>query len=143
MPDILHDFVIAAPIDRVFDAFATPEGLREWWAADATGSPARGEIFDLDFGPEYQWRARVVECERPRRLEWEMIDADRDWTGSRVGFELAERDGVTAVRFWHTGWPQSNPHYRTSSFCWAMYLRVLRRHVEHGERVPYDQRLDV
>jgi hypothetical protein len=34
-------------------------------------------------------------------------------------------------------------HYRTSSFCWAMYLRLLKRYVEHGEVVPYEKRLDV
>jgi hypothetical protein len=28
-------------------------------------------------------------------------------------------------------------------YCWAIYLRVLRRWLEHGERVPYEQRLDV
>jgi hypothetical protein len=26
---------------------------------------------------------------------------------------------------------------------WAMYLRVLKRHLEHGESVPYERRLDV
>jgi hypothetical protein len=30
-----------------------------------------------------------------------------------------------------------------SSYCWAMYLRLLRRNVEAGEVVPYAQRLDV
>jgi uncharacterized protein YndB with AHSA1/START domain len=29
-----------------------------------------------------------------------------------------------------------------SCYCWAMYLRVLRRYLEHGERVPYEGRLD-
>jgi len=24
-----------------------------------------------------------------------------------------------------------------------MYLRILRRHIEHGESVPYEKRLDV
>jgi len=29
-----------------------------------------------------------------------------------------------------------------SSFCWAMDLRILRRHLEHGESVPRERRLD-
>jgi hypothetical protein len=34
-------------------------------------------------------------------------------------------------------------HYRTSCHCGALYLRILRRHLEHGESVPYERRLDV
>ena len=30
----------------------------------------------------------------------------------------------------------------TSTFCWAMYLRLLKRFVEAGEVVPYAERLD-
>ena len=49
----------------------------------------------------------------------------------------------TQLRFAHLGWPQVNEHYRVSSFCWAMYLRLLRRHLEAGELVPYERRLEV
>ena len=34
-------------------------------------------------------------------------------------------------------------HFRISSYCWAMYLRVLKRGVEFGEAVPYKDRLNV
>ena len=48
----------------------------------------------------------------------------------------------TQVRFRHVGWPAPNEHWRISNFCWAMYLRVLRRSLEYGEAVPYEGRLD-
>ncbi|MCH8956850.1 SRPBCC domain-containing protein, partial [candidate division KSB1 bacterium] len=38
---------------------------------------------------------------------------------------------------------EANEHYRVSCYCWAMYLRLLKRYVEHGETVPYEDRLDV
>ena len=72
-----------------------------------------------------------------------LTKADDDWKGTRVGFHLAAIEGGTQVRFHHTGWPRLNEHYRISCYCWAMYLRILKRYVEHGEAVPYDQRLDV
>ena len=40
------------------------------------------------------------------------------------------------------GWPSANEHCRISSYCWAMYLRILRRFLEHGEVVPYEARLE-
>jgi hypothetical protein len=42
-----------------------------------------------------------------------------------------------------TGWPVDNEHWRISCYCWAMYLRLLRRYLEHGEIVPYERRLEV
>jgi hypothetical protein len=71
-----------------------------------------------------------------------LTEADEDWQGTRVGFLLDENDGGTQVRFHHTGWPAANEHYRVSCYCWAMYLRLLKRYVEHGEVVDYDVRLD-
>jgi hypothetical protein len=73
----------------------------------------------------------------------EIVKADADWLRTRVGFRIEEKDAATWVRFSHLGWPSANEHYRVSCYCWAMYLRILRRHVEHGESVPYESRLDV
>lgn len=143
MPDILHRLPVRAPAGRVFDLFTTAEGLRTWWALDAEGTPAPGEVYALDFGPGYQWTAMVNAVDPPRWIEWEMLDADGDWGGTRVGARLVERDGSTLVDFYHSGWRHANEHFRTTSCCWAQYLRILRRFAEHGERVPYDQRLDV
>jgi hypothetical protein len=75
-------------------------------------------------------------------FELELVEADDDWTGTRLGFTLEESGGVTQVRFHHMGWPESNEHYRVSCYCWAMYLRLLRRYVEQGEVVEYEVRLD-
>lgn len=142
MADIFHDFPIRAPIDAVFRAVSTPGGLETWWTERSTGDPREGGEFDLWFGPEYHWRARVTRCVPAARFELEMVEADADWSGTRVGVELEPRDGGTWVRFHHTGWPDANEHYRISCNCWALYLRVLRRSLEHGESVSYAERLD-
>jgi hypothetical protein len=71
-----------------------------------------------------------------------MTSAVDDWLGTRVGLLLVAEPGVTHVRFHHTGWVEANEHYRISCHCWAMYLRLLRRYVEHGEVVSYADRLD-
>lgn len=143
MADIVQDLPIKASIDRVFRAVSTPEGLDAWWTKRAKGSPQEGAAYELGFGPGYTWRARVTRCVADSEFELEMVDADPDWLGTRVGLRLEPRGEGTWLQFRHTGWPGSNDHYRTSCHCWAMYLRVLRRSLEHGESVPYESRLDV
>lgn len=136
MADILYDFPISAPAGRVFAAVSTAEGLDAWWTLAAG---VDGDSYELGFGAGYEWRAEVVERE-PFLLR--MTVADDDWRGTVVGFRLAERDGVTWVGFSHTGWPEANAHYRVSAFCWAMYLRLLKRYCETGEVVRYAARLE-
>ena len=143
MADIYHDFPINAPLQRVYEAVSTPQGLDAWWTQRCTGQPVEGAEYELGFGPGYDWRARVTRLMPATEFELELTRADPDWLGTRVGFHLGGREGVTDVRFYHTGWPTPNEHWRISCYCWAMYLRILRRHLEHGESVPYEKRLDV
>jgi uncharacterized protein YndB with AHSA1/START domain len=137
MPDIFQHFLIHAPAADVFRGISTPEGLDTWWTKHASQS---GAEYTLNFGPKHDWRARVSKSVPDREFELELTRADDDWTGTKVGFVL---EGDTQVRFHHTGWPQSNDHYRISCYCWAMYLRLLKRYIERGEVVPYEQRLEV
>lgn len=142
MPDILQDLRIIAPVERVFAAVSTAAGLNHWWTDTCAGRPVVGGDFALGFGPDFQWNAVVSACTPPHCFELTLTRADADWTGTRVGFELQPDAGATQVRFAHRGWPVANDHYRVSSHCWALYLRLLRRYLEHGETVAYAARLD-
>ncbi len=142
MSDILHDFRVAAPLAEVFAAITSPAGLDAWWTKSSSGAPTPGTTYAFNFGPGYQWEAIVHSCVPDTEITWEFTRADDDWTGTRVRFELEEEGNWTQVRFAHLGWRDANQHYRTSCYCWAMYLRLLKRHVEHGEFVAYESRLD-
>lgn len=143
MPDIVHDFPVGAPAARVFDMFATSAGLDTWWTARSSGTPSLGAEYHLWFAPEHDWRARVTACDPGRRFELEVTRAMDDWLGTRVRAELEEHSGITTVRFAHLGWREASEHFRISSFCWAMYLRLLRLYLEEGVVVEYARRLTV
>ena len=144
MPDIIHEFPISADVSRVFDAVSTPAGLDQWWTLRSDGAPSFNALYALDFGPGYEWRAHVSECEKDRVFELQLVEAMPDWIGTRVRFELTPIDAShTQVVFTHVGWPSLSEHFAVSSFCWAMYLRIMRRALEYGEKVPYDARLEV
>jgi uncharacterized protein YndB with AHSA1/START domain len=142
VPDIFHDFPIFAPAQAVFDGVSMPAGLDQWWTDRSSGTPKRGNEYGLWFGPKFAWAARVTECVAREKFELEITKADADWTGTKIGFALSPIEGGTQVRFHHNGWPHLNDHYRISCYCWAMYLRILKRYIEHGETVPYAKRLE-
>lgn len=142
MADLRYDLLIASPVDRVFQAMATPDGLNAWWTLSAEGHAIGGSTWKLGFGPDHNWEAVVTTAMAGLELEWKLTQADEDWMGTRVGFRLSRTGTRTRVEFHHAGWREENRHFRSSSFCWALYLRLLKRYVEAGERVAYDRRLD-
>jgi uncharacterized protein YndB with AHSA1/START domain len=143
MADIVQEFFVKASPAQVFEMFATPAGLDRWWTKSSSGNAKDGGEYALFFGPEYNWRAKVTRSIPGQAFELLMTDAHEDWSGTRVGCELKPEGQSTRVRFYHTGWPKDNEHWRVSCYCWAMYLRLLRRYLEYGEVVPYETRLEV
>ncbi len=143
MADIVHNFPIKGSPDKVFDAISSPQGLNSWWSDSCEATPGDGALYQFGFGPGYDWSAVVTQWNPGKAFELKLTAADDDWRETRVGFQLNSSDGVTEVRFHHLGWPEANEHYQISCFCWAMYLRLLKRYVEFGEVVPYKDRLDV
>ncbi len=142
MADIIHEFTVKAQPQRVFESFATANGLEKWWTKASSGECREGEKVRLYFGPGYEWEAKVTRHIRPSSFELQMTQAHPDWMGTLIGCELSPEGTATRVRFYHTGWAEKNEHWRISCFCWAMYLRILRRNIEYGEIVEYERRLD-
>ncbi|GJM30407.1 MAG: hypothetical protein DHS20C17_30420 [Cyclobacteriaceae bacterium] len=141
--DIVHYLQINSTIENVYHAISTSRGIASWWSLSASGHSELGAILELDFGPGYQWQAQVTGMVSPTEFELILTKADPDWIDSTVGFQLSGNQNLIDVRFYHKGWKEANDHYYTSCYCWAMYLRIMKRYVEHGETVDYHQRLDV
>ncbi|HTS42774.1 MAG TPA: SRPBCC domain-containing protein [Puia sp.] len=131
-----------APASKIFEVMADAKGLEKWWTKKSSGKPEVGSKYELDFGPGYIWQAAVSKYEPGKKFELTMGTSDPDWEGTRVGFEVEEKKGNSQVRFYHTGWSSANEHYRISTYCWAMYLRLAKRYAEKGETVPNEKRLD-
>ena len=143
MPDIYHHFWIKSSPHKVFENIVTSKGLDNWWTKTSEAKPQPGANYTLHFGPGYTWKAKVNTYQADQVFELEFTEADADWVGTKVGFKLSLKDGKTEVHFHHRGWPGENEHFKISSYCWAMYLRILKRYTEFGEQVPYEKRLDV
>ncbi len=143
MPDIFHTLPINAPIAKVFEAISTPAGLNAWWTKTSSGEPVEGTEYILFFSEGYNWRAVVTKVLGNDFFELQIFDADADWLNTIISFTLIAFDKGTQLEFAHIGWPENNEHFRISSFCWAMYLRILKRWLEFGEQVAYEERLNV
>jgi uncharacterized protein YndB with AHSA1/START domain len=103
-----------APAEAVFDAWTSEEVLRRWWHTQTGWETSEAEV-DLRVGgvvrvvmrdpnkdAEYGGRGHYTEIEPPTRLAFTWI-WDGDTRRTLIELEFEETDGVTTVRFTHSG----------------------------------------
>ena len=139
--NIYHDFVINAPIEKIFNAISQPDHLNKWWTNRCTGTPELREKYNFYFTEEYDWYGKVITCQPNQAFHVKMIKADEDWNPTSFGFNLEQLEEGVQVRFWHIDWPECNHHFRQSSFCWALLLNGLKNYLEKGIIVPFNERV--
>ena len=143
MPDILHNLTIQSSAENVYYAITAPKGLDEWWPKLSSGHPEFGAEYQLCFSNDYDWSAIVLENDENTRFALEVTVVDKDWTGTKIKFFLTHTGYSTDLSFIHTGWKETNDHFRVSSNCWAKYLRLLKKFIEEEVVVPYDERKNI
>ena len=142
MPDIYHDVPIGGTVEDVFKGVSASEGLSKWWSKAGSGEAGPEKEMSFDFGPGYHWKAVVEEFVPKKKIVFRMTKSDDDWNGTRIKFDIEEMGSGSLLRFEHLGWPDDNSHYRTSSYCWAMYLRCLKMYIEDGTELDYSRRFE-
>ncbi len=97
LPEIRKTVVIHAPVEKVWKAVSTSEGIAAWWMQN-TFKPELGHEFVLHAGPYGDSPCKVTELEPMTlvRFDWE-----KDW---RLTFELRDLgDNQTEFTLIHSG----------------------------------------
>lgn len=96
---------IAAPRERIFELFTTPEELVRWWPDAVTLEPQEGGQVHLHFEGRGEVSGTITRFDPPSGLGFTWVrDAAPDIV-TQVDVELTELgDGGTRVELRHTGW---------------------------------------
>jgi uncharacterized protein YndB with AHSA1/START domain len=97
LPDIRQTIVLNAPVQRVWAAVATSEGIAAWFMPNDF-EPVEGHEFQLEAGPFGKSPCKVTVIDPPNRLSFEW---GKDWT---LTFELVEQGDQTEFTLIHGGW---------------------------------------
>jgi uncharacterized protein YndB with AHSA1/START domain len=131
-----RQLTIHAAAGRVFDAIATPGGLRRWWTTIVTGSAVPGGTLRFGFaGLEEQIVMHVDAVQPTSAVTWSCVAHTRgdEWTGSVVRFELADHmPQACELNFRHTGIAGE-----LVAQGWEHFLASLAAYAEHGTGSPY------
>jgi uncharacterized protein YndB with AHSA1/START domain len=97
LPDIRQTLVLNAPVEKVWAAVATSEGIAAWFMPNDF-EPVEGHEFHLEAGPFGQSPCKVTVIDPPSRLSFVW---GKDWT---LTFELVEQGDRTEFTLIHGGW---------------------------------------
>ncbi|MFD1675709.1 SRPBCC family protein [Alicyclobacillus fodiniaquatilis] len=97
LPEIRKTVVFNAPIEKVWAAVATAEGIAAWWMPN-NFEPVLGHEFLLYTGNYGDSPCKVTELDPPNRLGF---DWGKDW---HLAFELRTLGDKTEFTLIHSGW---------------------------------------
>lgn len=145
MVDILHRVGVQAPLDEVYDAIATPDGVAGWWTTDTTGDSEVGGKLIASFVDEDgqhigAFDLEIEELDPDREVSWLVTGGPDEWIGTHIIFELARAEDHTIVLFRHVGWAEPVEFMHHCSTKWATFLMSLKELLETGigRPAPHD-----
>ncbi len=151
--EVRVEVTIDAPIEEVWQAFATGEGLRRWFPFDARVDARTGGEIWLSWGPGMEGAGPLALVEPGRRMRWVEPRGEEDGQPVElaVEFELESRGASTLVRVVNSGFGTAaswDGEYDSISRGWAVYMRQLAwtfaRHRGADRRVAYaDVKVDL
>jgi uncharacterized protein YndB with AHSA1/START domain len=140
MVDIVHRVGIKAPLDQVYRALATREGVAGWWTTDTQGDSKIGGMLKTVFTAGGKvlggFDLKVLELDPGKRVLWQVVEGPAEWIGTKIGFDLKQEDDFSIVLFKHEGWKEPVEFMYHCSTKWAIFLLSLKSLVETGKGKP-------
>ncbi|WP_299700878.1 SRPBCC domain-containing protein [uncultured Pontibacter sp.] len=132
MATIYHQVLIQADEHTVFEAITTQQGLSKWWIADCNVKPEVGFVNEFHMEGHGTNRMKVTALNPPTSVEWECLNVNDAWTGTRISFHLSRRGDYTCLDFKQSGYQSEDEVYATCNFHWARHLIMLKALCETG-----------
>ncbi len=143
MPDIRHRVAISAPLETVYQAVATTDGLSEWWTRDGVrGESSEGSRIQFFFGrPDPAAVMEVIRLDPDGQVSWACVEGAEEWVGTTLTFDLRAEADETVVLFTHAHWREPVEFMAHCSARWAYFLLSLKSYTEFGKGTPFPEDL--
>lgn len=137
MEHIRHYLVINAPVQKVYDAITTQEGLSKWWTKETIAKPEKGFLNEFIFGEDGHEKMRVTQLDKNKAVHWTCEEGNKEWVDTKFSFDLAEKDGKTILQFAHKDWREATDFYASCNYHWGYFMHSLKKFCETGKGTPY------
>jgi len=124
------------------ETFAAINNVRGWWSGEIEGNTNKlGAQFTYRYEDVHRSQQKITEFVPGKRVVWQVLDSQlsfvkhqSEWTGTKIVFEISEKNGKTEVRFTHAGLVPEYECFDDCSIAWdALVKGNLRKLIATGE----------
>jgi len=128
--------------EEVFDAI---NNVRGWWSEEIDGSTDKlNSEFDYHYEDVHRCKIKIIELVPNKKVVWSVLDnyfkftKDKsEWKGTKIIFDIAEKDNKTEMRFTHHGLVPTYECYEICRDAWTGYIqKSLRNLITAGKGQP-------
>jgi hypothetical protein len=139
------DYHVSITVDATaHEAFKSINRVSKWWTENLEGSSQKlNDEFTVRFGNVHYSRQKLVEVIPDKKIVWLVTDSNlswlkdkHEWTGTKISFEITEKDGKTQVYFTHIGLVPEVECYDACSNAWSLYVQSFLKLINTGEGQP-------
>jgi len=139
MKTILHFVEINAPVDKVYKAISTADGLSNWWTTNVSITDG---VVDFRFMPGMTPDMKITKADPNKTVHWQCIGGHDNWQGDTFSFDLMADGDTTKMKFMQNyATEMPDEVYGTYNFNWAYYLNSLKAYAETGKGAPFQSEM--
>lgn len=141
-----QDYSVTISTDAsAHEVFKCINNVSAWWTENLVGSSENlHDEFTVTFGEVHVSTQKIVEVVADRKAVWlvtysnlNFIKKRDEWTGTKISFKVAERNGKTFVTFTHHGLVPDVECYDACSNAWGPYIQQsLLNLINTGKGMP-------
>jgi len=137
MAVIKHLLVINSSPGKIYSAITTMEGVANWWTEETKIGNKVGDINIFDFGDRYHNEMKISKLIPNKQVEWECLEGDKEWIGTKLIFEIEEKYNSAVLKFTHSNWREETDFFASCNYHWGYYMRSLKLYCETGKGNPF------
>jgi len=127
-----QDFTTSILVDQTpMEAFDAINNVRAWWPGEIEGNTTKlHDEFIYRYKKIHYSKQKLVEVIPAKKVVWLVTDSSlnfvenkSEWTGTKIIFEISEKDNKTQIRFTHLGLVPKNECFDSCSNAWSDIIR--------------------